>query len=164
MPETISTPSGPASIPAFVRWHGTYLDAILRADTPEAWEAAALAARLLIADVGEDGEPILRPGNGVNIDVLGPVILTPGVYDPETLNVITPPVIDARHHINVRLAPEARETIHEESGWPLWQLVIVRWMGEGTPDLPNAEEIGLALDGVTLIDPDTIRSASRVWA
>ncbi len=40
------------------------------------------------------------------IDVLGPVQTTPGTYDEEGVE-LTPPVIDARHHINFQgEAPE----------------------------------------------------------
>ena len=39
------------------------------------------------------------------LDRIGPIVITPGVYDEE-FNEITPPVIDDTYHVNLRIMDE----------------------------------------------------------
>ena len=39
------------------------------------------------------------------LDRIGPIVITPGVYDEE-FNEITPPVIDDAYHVNLRIMDE----------------------------------------------------------
>lgn len=147
------------NIPVFLRYSGGMVDAIIRASSYEAFEAAALSVRILVQE--DDGT--IRPGNGVDIDHIGPVVLTPGEYD-EAGNEIVAPVMDTRHHVNVRLTGFALDDVDEETGMLRWHLWGIAWSRDGVPDpSPNSAEEARVLYDVALIDPDTISSPVRVW-
>ncbi|WP_173931398.1 hypothetical protein [Chelativorans sp. Marseille-P2723] len=46
----------------------------------------------------------ITAGDGFVLDVIGPVVITPGEHDDEG-DEITPPVIDGRFHVNLRCTP-----------------------------------------------------------
>lgn len=145
---TVPHPETGEPVEVFVRESNGYIDAICRADTKEAFEAAALEQNLLAEDGG-----VLRPVEGANIDRIGPVVLTPAVLD-EAGEVVTPAVIDERYHVNLRLRPDLT-----------WRELAIEWALNGEPDdqINKAEEARV-LASVALIDPDTISTPERVWA
>ena len=59
----------------------------------------ALPDGSMLATLSDDG--ILIPHDGIIIDEIGPVLKTPAVIDPETGDVITPPVVVEGHHVNL---------------------------------------------------------------
>lgn len=143
---------------AFVAVSGGYVDAVVRATDLAAFEAAAKVAELLYQD--DSGEWVAA--KGVNIDHIGPVEITPGTYDAEG-NEITAPVMDNRHHVNVRLGPPATERVDAQGAlkWHKWALA---WTQTGADDTQvNASEQAKVLMDVALIDPDSITSPSRVF-
>lgn len=143
---------------AFVAVSGGYVDAVVRATDLAAFEAAAKVAELLYQD--NSGEWVAA--RGLNIDHIGPVEITPGTYDADG-NEITVPVMDTRHHVNIRLGPPATERVDEQGNlkWHKWALA---WTQNGTDDTQvNAAEQAKVLMDVALIDPDTINTPSRVW-
>ncbi len=146
-------------VEVFVAFNGGFLDLQVRADTKADFEAAAEAENLLV----RDDEDNLVPAPGVNIDVLGPVVITAAVLDDEG-NVVTPAVLDNRHHVNLRItAPALTNT--DADGYENWKLTAIKWTENGEPDTEiNAEESALKLANVALIDPATIKSPARVWA
>ncbi len=155
---TIPHPETGEPVELFVRINEDgYVDALCRAAYKSAWEQAALANGLLRQDViGTDNdEPILGdpyPVEGVFIDVIGPVTVTPAVID-ENGAEITPADIDNRYHVNLRLSPEVN-----------WFPIAYAWMTNGNDDAePNKDEETRTLARVSLIDPDSIKTPTRVW-
>lgn len=70
----------------------------LRADT----EAALIDASPMLRGVGLDGAPCwLTICPSCDVDVIGPLTLTPAVVDPVTGQVTAPAVVDDRFHLNV---------------------------------------------------------------
>lgn len=126
-----------------VRRIGEFIDVIVRADTKGHWESVARDWGLL--------DSAKRPTEGVSVDVVGPVEITPAVVDANG-EVVTAAVYDARYHVNVRV----RDTFD-------WEPFALKWTRDGQPAAANAEEEGRRFYRVTLIDPDTIKSPTRVW-
>ena len=149
----------------FVRLNGEMVDAIVRAKDRATFEAAALNVGLLTEETDDEGQTFLKPGSGVHIDHIGRVELTPGEYDPETGEEITAPTYDTRHHANIRLVGYAVERLADDGVTPYWQTWAKEWTYWGQPDPQvNAQERGRVLSDVVLIDPDSIKTPSRVWA
>lgn len=159
---------------AFVKVTGDMVDAIVRAPDRETFEQVARSVELYYEvmetvvdeETGETskvGTGEWRVGKGVNIDHLGPVVITPGTYD-EDGNEITAPVLDDRHHVNIRLAPPATEKL-DANGNPKWHDWAVAWTQNGQPDSDvNATEEAKVYAQVALIDPGSIKTPTRVWA
>lgn len=129
-----------------------YVDAICRADTRVAWDAAAAAQALTY----EDAEGAAWPVAGAVIDHLGPVTLVAGTYSEDGTE-LTAPVLDLRHHVNLRMGPALTDR-------GLWKTLAITWTQHGAVADQNASEIGRVIGSVALIDPDTIHSLDRVWA
>jgi len=144
MSVTIPHPETGEPVELFVRINSDgYVDALCRAAYKSAWEQAAEANGLT-----KDGIPI----EGASIDVIGPVTVTPAVID-ENGAEITPADIDNRYHVNLRLGPETN-----------WFPIAYAWMTNGNDDAePNKDEETRTLARVSLIDPDTVKTPSRVW-
>jgi len=96
----------------------------------------------------------LKPAPNITITRIGALTTTPGVYDAEGVEV-TPPVVDARYHANFWLA----SSLVAAGGWEQWALA---WSASGQPTTPNKAEEGIAYQGIELIDPMTVASASNV--
>lgn len=161
----IAAPDG-TEVECFVVERDGMIDALLRADTEEAWTAAAISAEILeYATVKkEDGttETFLRPVKGNNIDVIGPVVLVDGQVDEEG-NEIQPPIMDVRHHVNLRVTEPALSKVND-AGYPKWKETVLAWMNFGIDDTEsNKNEAGKKLSDVTLIDPSTISTPKRAW-
>jgi hypothetical protein len=146
--------------------------AIVRTPDLDTFYAAAKAAGLMVeitepvtdeetGDITQVGTGKWRNAEGVTFDHLGPVTITAAVLDDEGAEV-TPAVMDHRHHVNIRLTPPAIRQ-RDPDGALRWHKWAAAW-SDGSPDLDNnAAESALILMGVSLIDPDTINSPSRVW-
>ena len=161
-------------IPVFVSFAGGILDLPLRADDYDTFLKTARYVGLYYEVMGivtdeDTGE--LRPvatgvykvAKDVSIDLIGPATITSGVYDDDGKE-ISPPIIDTRCHANVRMMGSALART-DEHGTPLWEIWAMAWTLGGADDThQNAAEEGKAMYGVTLIDPATIASPSRVWA
>lgn len=100
-------------------------DLMYRANDKEDWDAYALSSGL----VTENGTP-----QGVYIDEIGPITITPAVYD-EDGDEIEPAVIDARWHVNVRVLNSEFD---------------MAALAEGNAD-------------VEWIDPDLVETPYRIW-
>jgi hypothetical protein len=89
--------------------------------------------------------------------VMPRIVLTPGTYDAEG-NELTAPVFDSRYHANILLGPHivARGTWKE----PLLNYAV---NGQLVTDR-NRDELAYVINGVELIDPDSIRSPANVWS
>ena len=126
-----------------VRLSGGYLDFMLRADTQADFDREAKLVGLMTQD-DEGNWSDLR-----DVRRLGAYTITKAIEDEEG-NVVTPAVIDTRYHVNVRLSAEMTAA----GAWRGW---AVAWMMAGTVDIaPNANETGLKLNGITLLEPDTL--------
>jgi len=145
-------------VEAFVDDPGGMVDALLRADTEADWLTGAVFYGLLV----DNGEGDLVNAPGVDISIIGPVVLTPGVYGLNGV-VITPPVMDNRFHVNLRIHGIALTKIGEESH-KKWQTMAMNWTVLGVDDTNgNKGERGKSLSKVTLVDPASINSRINVW-
>lgn len=145
----------------FVAYSGGVVDAIVRAPNKETFEAVARSVDLYYEVDSKTGE--WKLGRGVNIDHLGPVIITPATYDNEG-NMLSSSVFDNRHHVNIRLVPPATSRL-TANGNPKWHQWAIAWTQNGTldPDINNNEN-AILFNQVALIDPDSISTPLRIWA
>jgi hypothetical protein len=95
----------------------------------------------------------LIPAPGVTITEIGPHILVPAVLD-DTGGVVTAAVMDNRYHVNFWLdaATVAR------GNWMRW---ATAWTYYGSDIVANAEETGASMNGIELIDPETVKRPSN---
>ena len=171
MPYNIGTEENPQEV--WVTAGGGMVDAIVRATDYDTFIAAAKAVGLMYeltetvvdevtGESTEQGTGEWVNAAGVFFDHLGPVVITAGTYD-EAGNELTPPVMDTRHHVNIRLASPATERTNPDGSirWHGWAL---EWTQNGTDDPNvNAEEQAKVMMNVALINPDTIKTPARVW-
>jgi hypothetical protein len=156
-----------------VNLSGGMLDAVVRATDEATFDAAARWADLkyevteTVTDP-ETGETTTQgtgewaTAKGVHIDHLGPVVITPGTYGEDGTE-LTAPVVDTRHHVNIRLTDPALSRV-DEYGVIKWEKWAMAWSLGGEDDTQiNAQEVGKIIQGVSLIDLDTIASPSRVF-
>jgi len=142
-----------------------WVEAMLRAESVAAWEAAAESRYLLNRVTLDDGAEVLTPAEHVHI--AGPIypVLTPAEYDADG-EITTPAVTDTRPHYNLRIGPWAQETMADDGVTPRWQETVLMWMNLGAPIDPaerNRNEDGIKLSNITLIDPTTISSPAMRW-
>jgi hypothetical protein len=95
----------------------------------------------------------LIPARGVTITEIGPHVLVPAVVDA-TGEVVTAAVMDNRYHVNFWLdaATVAR------GNWMRW---ATAWTYYGSDIVANAEETGVSMNGIELIDPETVKRPSN---
>lgn len=77
-----------------------------------AGNAGALASACpFLRGEDEDGNRFwLTSGDGFALDIIGPVVTTPGLYDDEG-NETVPPVVDDGFHANLRCTEEVAELV-----------------------------------------------------
>lgn len=143
MSMTITDPTTGELVEVFARECGDYVDMIVRADTHGYWRNVAEDWGLIDADE--------NPMLGVTIDPIGPVETTPAVFDALGA-VITAAIIDNRYHLNLRVATDFN-----------WRPFASKWTQDGSATMSNASENGKRFYRVTLLDPDTISTPSRVF-
>jgi len=127
--------------------HG-HLRSMTRSQDQATFRAMAVSAGMLKLD--ESGR--FRSTRGVTITEMGPMIVTPGIY-AEDGTVITPPVMDTRHHADFWL----HRDLVAKGAWESWAL---DWTLNGMDVPANAEEVAKEKSGIQLIDPATVRSPS----
>lgn len=133
------------------------VDSMLRSDNKVTFEAAALTQGLLV-----EGEGELVPAPGANIDVIGPIPTTPGTYDDEG-NELTPPVMDNRYHVNLRITGPMMISRNTE-GLLKHEVTALNWSQHGTKTKKsNKSETGKTLYGITQLDMDSVNTPWRVW-
>jgi len=149
-------------VEVFLTYNG-FVDAIVRAETQADFEAAGVQFGIYREETDEEANTTYLTTNpGVNVSVLGPVVITEGTYDEEG-NEVTAPVMDERYHVNLRIAGEALKVI-DENGLPRWKNMGIAWTALGVDDAnPNKNESAKVLQKVSLIDPDTIGTPKRIW-
>lgn len=107
------------------------LDLMFKADDEMSWNAFAAtfpsAAEILI-------------------DVIGPIVITPAVIDPDG-QIITPAVVDPAYHVNIRV-----------------QRPIIQSDDEEPVSIDVCAELALGGPGVEWIDPADVSSPERIWA
>jgi hypothetical protein len=116
-------------------------DLMYRADTKAAWDAYASDTGL----TDDDGRPL-----GCYIDEIGSIVVTPAVIGPDG-EIVTPAVMDDRHHVNVRVT--------QVSG-PLPDPVPEGYVQQGH-DLAVLAQGG---EGVEWVDPASVDNPRRIWA
>ena len=112
------------------------MDLMYRATDKATWDAYA-ASKGLTAD----GQP-----TGCYIDEIGPIVVTPAVIS-EDGTILTPAVMDDRHHVNVRVTH--LPTVTDE---------------DGNVSVISMEQLAAGNADVEWIDPTTVNSAHRIWA
>lgn len=134
------------------------IDTIIKAESQEIWETAALHQKLII-----DTEDGLKSVPGANIDVIGPITIEPATFDSEG-KIIKEAVMDNSYHINLRISEPLLSAI-DDDGFLKWKTTAITWSKYGTTSInTNKKETGLVVAGVTMIDPDSIHTPSRVFA
>jgi len=157
----IVAPDG-TEVECFISGAGGMIDAVLRAESRDAWEQAAVAAEVLEPVTLDGGATTLSPVPGNHIDEIGPVMLTPGAYAEDGTEV-SAPIIDSRYHVNLRLTEPALSK-RDDMGYLKWETTVLTWMQHGVDDAnANKSEIGKLLQQVTLIDPGSINTKKRAW-
>lgn len=107
-------------------------DLMFKADTKEDWDAFVATF----------------PQTEIFIDEIGPIVITPAVYNPDG-TILTPAVIDNAYHANVRVIYPYITEADEEGG-------IV--------EVDVCAMLALGGTGVDWIDPSTVTSPDRIWA
>jgi len=160
----------PNAIPLLASWQGGRILMMGRATSREVMHSTLVQAELMFARLSMDWEGT-RYYYGSDVDAVEEqpfdydprvapmprIMLTPGTYD-EDGNELTAPTFDSRYHANILLGPGivARGT---------WKEPLLNYYHNGAlVGEKNAEEVAYEVGGVELIDPDTIRSPSNVWA
>lgn len=139
------------TVPVSIR--GGVLHATIRAVDQVTYQALALQAGILMTD--EDGR--LRDAPGVTTHEIGPAVLRAAEMDIAGV-IIRAADLDERWHVNFWLSP----ALVERGAWEGWAL---QWSIAGRSLLPaevNKLEAGAVLDGIELIDPDSIASPANV--
>ena len=165
-----------ADVEVFVRLRGGLVEAIVRAADRATFDAAALWRGITYNVVEttydpETGESVdvvtdeVELSEGITLDHIGPVVITPGTYDADGVE-ITPPVIDNRHHVNMQIAPPALDKLDDAiPTLKRWQVTAIMWSRNGADAVDvNASERAKVLSEVELIDPDSIGSPLRVFS
>jgi hypothetical protein len=112
------------------------MDMMYRATDKATWDAYA-ASKGLTAD----GMP-----TGCYIDEIGPIVTTPAVIS-EDGTILTPAVMDDRHHVNVRVIN--LPTITDE---------------EGNVSVLSMADLAAGAANVEWVDPATVDNPRRIWA
>jgi len=128
--------------------HG-HLRSMTRSQDQATFRAMAMSAGLLKLDESDR----YRSTRGVTLTETGPMVITPGEY-AEDGTVITPPVMDTRHHADFWL----HRDLVAKGAWQAWAL---DWTLNGTKAKANKQEDALEYQGVELIDPATVASPSN---
>ena len=126
------------------------LHGMVRATNRETFVQNALTVGLMVLDADENA----IPHQNVTITEMGPLVLTPAVLD-EDMEVLTPAVVDNRFHANFWLNQYATDAGD-------WEAFALSWTANGSPAAVNANEEGVAYNGIELIDPATVSSPSNV--
>lgn len=171
MSHNLGTEENPILV--LVRYSGGMLDAVVRATDEATFEAAARWAELKYevmetvtdpetGETTEQGTAEWATAKGVSISDVSFVVVTPGTY-AEDGTELTAPIFDERFHANIRVTDPALSRV-DEHGVLKWEKWAMAWSLGGEVDMQiNANEVGKVMQGVSLIDPDTIASPSRVW-
>ncbi|MGR3495141.1 hypothetical protein [Citreimonas sp.] len=148
----------------FAAWQGGRLLLVVRADTREDGIAAAVGEGLLIMYEAEEGVFVPRAAPDVDVSEIGPMAIEPAVYGEDGETVVTPAVMDDRHHTNFQLGPKALERVDPETGELAYKQTLIRWTRDGTDATElNAGEVAKRLANVELIDPASITTLLRNW-
>lgn len=143
------------------------LHANIRATDRETFRAQAQAVGLMVEQQDDEGNTVLRVHRNVDLteeqpDLADPrsapmprIVLDPGEMDGDG-NYTVQPTFDSRYHANFRLNRYATEA----GAWHSWAKA---WTLSGTQATPNAAEQSMELQGIELIDPDSISSPSNRW-
>lgn len=111
-------------------------DLMYRATTKAAWDAYAAQVGLTA-----DGQP-----TGCYIDEIGPIVQTPAVIG-EDGEIVTPAVMDDRHHVNVRVV-NLPQSVNEE----------------GTVTVTTMADLAQGNADVEWIDPALVDNPRRIFA
>lgn len=156
----------PNAIPLLASWRGGRILMMGRATSREVMHSTLVQAELMFLDLATGQMTYGRDVDAVEEQPYGydprsahmpRIMLTPGTYDAEG-NELTAPVFDSRYHANILLGPGivARGT---------WKGPLINYAlhGQLVTD-KNREELAYQMNGVELIDPDSIRSPANVWS
>ena len=159
----------PEAIPLLASWQGGRILMMGRATSREVMHSTLVQAELMFPEVtlehgtryfyGRDVDAVEEQPYSYDPRVapMPRIMLTPGTYD-EDGNELTAPTFDSRYHANILLGPGivARGT---------WKTPLLNYHFHGTlVGQKNADEVAYEMDGVELIDPDSISTPSNVWA
>jgi hypothetical protein len=78
------------------------------------------------------------------------VVLVLAVLDADG-EIVTPAVLDPGNNCNLRIG-EPLVSKKDDSGWFLWELLLLEWTGLGVEGTINDKVPGVAVSGVSLVD------------
>ena len=116
------------------------MDLMYRATDKATWDAYASAMNLTATD-GENTYPL-----GCYIDEIGHVVTTPAVIS-EDGTILTPAVMDDRHHVNVRVIH--LPTVTDD---------------DGNVSVISMADLAAGNADVEWVDPATVDNPRRIWA
>jgi hypothetical protein len=155
---SVTDASAPGAIPLLASWQGGRILMMGRATSRDVMHQTLVAADLLFERTDPEWEDV-RYYYGPDVDATEE---QPHPYDgraaPMPRIVLSDGSFDSRYHANLLLghAIVARGT---------WKTPLLNYHFHGTlVEQKNADEVAYEVGGVELIDPDTIRSPSNVWA
>ncbi len=156
----------PNAIPLLASWRGGRILMMGRATSREVMHSTLVQAELMFLDLATGQMTYGRDVDAVEEQpyaydprsaVMPRIVLTPGTYDAEG-NELTAPTFDSRYHANILLGPGivARGT---------WKAPLINYAlhGQLVTD-KNRDELAYVMNGVELIDPDSINSPANVWS
>lgn len=88
------------------------------------------------------------PQTEIFIDEIGPIVITPAVYNPDG-TVLTPAVMDNAYHANVRVIYPYITAVDEEGD---------------VVEIDVCATLAAGGTGVTWIDPADVETPARTWA
>jgi hypothetical protein len=106
----------------------------------------ALAKNLMVIEPETSAPEDARGANFFDVTV----VLVPAVLDADG-EVITPALLDPGYNCNLRIG-EPLVSKKDESGWFLWELLLLEWTGIGVEGTVNEKVPGVAVSGVSLVD------------
>jgi len=123
------------------------MDLMFKATDKETWDAWASDAGLISPGKETKGWSDIF----IYISEIGPIVITPAEYD-EDMNIISPPVFDNSHHVNVRIVyPDGIQTYIDPDGNEHSFGIDYSILAQGG-------------EGVEWIDPAIVTSPERIWA
>ena len=146
------------------------IDILIRCFSRERWLAVATNRNLIDAEGA--------PREGVGIDELGPIVITPAVYDENGVET-SPAVLDTWHWVNLRLhstafrddedaanpADEADETTRP---FRFFRSKFVKFIRNNATQLTirgvRVYQFGTGTNRLQVLDPRDVNFHPRVWA
>lgn len=129
------------------------IDLNIRVKNPTVWAIKGKALGLLHDMELDDGQTVVRPVPGVDVDYLGPVYVVDPTYDEEG-NQISPGQVAQGQHYNIRIWGDDLQGTWEDNLLEILASPIAA---------PNKSETTYVWQGIEVLDMSTVETPKRVW-